>query len=86
MLKGIYAIKDELTEFFNPIICANDDDALRTFSTIVNDKNSTIGLSPKDYSIWKIGEYNSMTGEIYNNYPEEPTLIVRADAVKRKEN
>lgn len=65
----LYAIKDELNGFAPPIPFNNDEIAKRYFKEMCQE-NITLRISPKDFSIWKIAEYNTTNGTIHTNNPE----------------
>ena len=71
----IYSIQDVLVGFQSPTIMNNDAFALRAFSESFSDVNN-----PADYCLWKIGEFDTDTGELI---PSVPSVIARAtDFVK----
>ena len=78
MVYPIYSINDALVGFQSPTIMNNDAFALRAFSENFSDVKN-----PADYSLWKIGDFDSDTGEII---PCVPSVISRAtDFVKGEE-
>lgn len=83
MKQQLYTIKDEITGWNAPIIIqANDEEAKRTFIESCQDERSMLNKHPKDYSIWWIGERDTIDGRISEG---EPKLILRAEYIKRKE-
>lgn len=65
MMMEMYAIKDELNGFTPPIPLANEETAKRYFREQLK-LNPTINITPKDFSIWFLGEFNTETGEFYS--------------------
>ena len=65
MTNTYYGIKDNLAGmFFNPFSEKNDATALRFFKTTINDKrNDVIYQSPGDYDLYRIGEFETTTGQ-----------------------
>lgn len=64
---NIYAIKDVIVgELMNPILMHNDEEAKRTFTEAINANNpqSNICKNYKDMQMFKLGEYDTITGEI----------------------
>lgn len=63
----LYAIKDELANtMLQPMEFKTENEAKRTFKILINDKNNSLMYScPGDYSLWKIGEFEKDTGEIF---------------------
>lgn len=74
MIYSMYSIKDELNGHTTPIPIASDELAKRYFKDQVL-TNQTIQNSKEDFSIWKMGTFNTETGEYKNNNPQ---LIERA--------
>ena len=79
MIISIYSINDALNGFASPTLQNNDAAAMRSFAEVFKDV-----YSPADYSLWKIGSFDTETGEII---PDVPSIICRAtDFVKEKNN
>lgn len=75
MILKMYAIKDELNGFTTPIPLPNDEIAKRYLLDQVKE-NPTIKNSPKDFSIWYVGEFDSELGRML---PDENKLVERAE-------
>lgn len=67
-----------MTKYAPPITFENNEDAKR-YMMYLAQTNDSIRLSKKDYSIWRLGEYDPKTGEIHLD--KEKTLILRAESV-----
>lgn len=80
MIISIYSIQDALNGFGSPTLQNNDAAAYRSFAEVFKDV-----YSPQDYSLWKLGSFDTETGELI---PEVPSIVCRAtDFVKgEKEN
>lgn len=74
MIMKMYSIKDELNGYTTPIPIPSDDVAKRYFKEQVM-TNPTIKNSKEDFSIWRMGTFNTKTG-VYEN--EVPVLLERA--------
>lgn len=75
MVYPIFSINDALVGFQSPTIMNNDAFAMRAFKENFDDVKN-----PADYSLWKIGDFDTVTGEII---PSVPAVICRAtDFVK----
>lgn len=75
MIMTMYAMKDELNGYTTPIPFMTEDLAKR----YLKDQyfgNVTVKNSPKDFSMWMIGEYDTDTAAYKIN---EPKLIERAE-------
>lgn len=70
----MYSIKDELNGYTTPIPIPNDEVAKRYFKEQVM-TNPTIKNSKEDFSIWRMGTFNTETGKYEN---EVPVLLERA--------
>lgn len=65
MIKGLYCIKDIKAKTYNdPIVAVNDDVAKRMIDDLLIKKDDFIFTFANDYSLWKIGTYNTENGEI----------------------
>lgn len=79
MIISIYSVNDALNGFGALSLQNNDAAAMRSFAEIFKDV-----YSPADYSLWKLGSFDSETGEIITDVP---TIICRAtDFVKGENN
>lgn len=76
MIIEMYAMKDELNGYTSPIPFMSEELAKRYLKDQVM-SNPTVKNTPKDFSIWAIGSYDTETGE-YMNLPENK-LIERAE-------
>lgn len=75
MILNLYSIKDERTEYNAPFTSKNNAEAERSFATLAQDKETTIGRFPEDYALYLIGNMDMDKGIIVAC---EPTLVVRA--------
>lgn len=76
LILKLYAIKDELNGFAPPIPFNSDEVAKRYFKEMCAE-NITIKYSPRDFSIWHIGEFNTGSGTITTG--NAPELIERGE-------
>jgi len=81
----IYSIFDEAAKAFNtPFFMANKAMALRAFTDLANDSQSSINKHPGDYKLYKIGTFNDENSNIESI--EIPELIAHAsDAITNQE-
>jgi hypothetical protein len=64
MIKRIYAIRDQKSKTYdNPFPQLTHEEAFRTFTSIVNAKN-TINSYPEDFDLYYLGEYETNTGKV----------------------
>lgn len=66
MIMRLYSLKDRLNGFTPAIPFAMDEVAQRWFKEMISE-NTTVRLSPDDFSLWYMGEFNTDTGEITDN-------------------
>lgn len=64
MKYGVYAIKDNLSEFMAPTIDFNDNTAKRNFALILQNSDGVLHANPGDYDLYKIAEYDASTGAL----------------------
>ena len=70
-----YTIYDSALEAYHQdYSLENDAIALRQFADMANEETQ-IAKNPEDYSLWRIGTFETTTGELT---PEEPTCIAKA--------
>ena len=75
MILNKYTIFDSALEAYNQdYSLENDAMALRQFANMANE-DTTIAKNPEDYSLWRIGTFETTTAQLT---PEEPTCIAKA--------
>lgn len=67
MKQPIYAIRDMLIEFHAPMVGVNDDQMCRDFLVYCEKKAD---LEKADLQLYKIGEFDTITGKITPCEPE----------------
>ena len=77
MILTMYAIKDELNGYTTPIPFLSEELAKRYMKDQI-ESNLTIKNSLKDFSLWKIGAYDTETGK-FQQSEKSVTLIERAE-------
>lgn len=65
----LYTIKDELSEFAPPLPL-NDEENAKRYLAYKLKTDDFMKLSPKDFSIWKCGEMDTVTGEVKGMMPQ----------------
>lgn len=82
MTKGIYSVRDMLLGFYDPYTLPNDLVALRSFaSAVLSDSPNVCNENVTDVSLWKIGELDTISGEIT---PCQVQLITAMEVVSKK--
>ena len=70
-----YTIYDSALEAYHQdYSLENDAIALRQFADMANEETQ-IAKNPEDYSLWRIGTFETTTGELL---PEEPICLAKA--------
>lgn len=67
MIFNIYAIKDLKTGFLPPTVEYNDNAAIRGFEHGCKQVNSLFYTHPGDYQFWKLGSYDTESGELFSD-------------------
>lgn len=89
MIYGVYAIRDHLTGFLQPVVEQSDPVALRNFANTINrypkEQGKTLmSWRPGDFDFFRIGHFNTDTGELLPEQP--PQLIASGLSVVDKED
>lgn len=79
---SVYSYRDCLVGYGMPILRDNDAVATRAFKFDVNEDRSMFKSDPKDFQLFRIGEFDTDTG-IIDSY--DPVLIVNANDLIDKE-
>lgn len=85
----MYAVKDTVQgEMMNPFLLRNNEEAKRTFAQAVNTPGShNVAVYYKDMQLYKIGEFDSITGEIQSKVEYVCSGIdVKIETENKKEN
>lgn len=82
MIKKIFTIRDQKAEaYLNPTLMRTSGEFLRAIEELANDPNHQFHKHSEDYSLWCVGEYDELTGEVIP-YKEHETLGKVLDYVK----
>lgn len=83
MRYGVYSIRDSVTGFINITTDVNDTSAKRNFRHAYKNTDSLFNSHSSDYTLYKIGYFDTETGIIEDVCPIEN--IVCADQFMREE-
>ena len=83
MTYGLYSLRDACTGFLNISLDNNNQTATRNFAHAAKNTDSLFFTNPSDYTLYKLGEFESDTGSI--TLLEIPERVVCADQLNRKE-
>ena len=65
MKLNVYVVHDQKAEaYMSPFFMGTDAVAIRGFSDAVNNPETPFGRHPSDYTLFCIGEYSEVQGEI----------------------
>lgn len=70
MIVNVYAVKDDKHEYWTPSFEANDETAYRNFAHTILTSKSVMTTFKKDFSLYKIGTYDTSNGLINSCIPE----------------
>lgn len=77
MVYPLYVIRDVKVSYGTPYAMNNNDAAQRDFSFKLHN-NEILGFSPSDYSLYRVGSYDTESGKIT---PEDPVFIVEGSVI-----
>ena len=78
---NIYCIRDLKLGYGSIFTAVNDDVAIRTFASAVNDKRTIMYDHPNDFSLYHIGEFKEDDGVINSM---SPSFLMSAYTVKEE--
>lgn len=73
---------DKATAYLKPFVMENEPMALRAFTDAVNDEGTEFWKHPEDYTLWRCGIFDCVTGEIA---ALQPYCMAKAFDVKKRE-
>lgn len=59
----VYAVRDLCTTFMSPMVHQTEEDAVRSFSYMVNNPGIP-NFSPSDFQLFKVGEFDNEKGRL----------------------
>lgn len=70
MKLNIYTVLDSKSGAYSPpFFMQKDGMALRTFSDLANDRKTSVGVHPEDYSLYRIGTFDDNTALVTSCKP-----------------
>lgn len=83
-VRKLYSIFDKKSAAWeSPFAARTHGEAERFMSTLVADRNTSIGQFPEDYSLWNVGHFDPMSGRVEG---EKAIPLGEALAFVRKNN
>lgn len=84
MLYNVYSVRDAKVGFGNPFVDVSDSSAKRGFHYAFLNPSSMVNFSPSDFSLYRIGSFDSDKGIIERLTPE--FICCAADFVGKEFN
>lgn len=78
MVYNVYTVKDHKSWFSQIWNDINDETAKRGFSQMMSNPDNVMGFNPQDFDLFKIGTFDSETGQLDSIWPIEFVLSGRA--------
>lgn len=73
-IANFYSIFDQASGLYSqPALCDADPQAIREFTDLVANADTSIGKHPSDYTLFRIGRFNDTTAAII---PEQLTKMI----------
>lgn len=70
MIRGIYTVRDEASTLYMSLMVNDTDDvALRGFDYALS-SNEMMKFKPQDYSLWRVGSFDDVTGILSSETPK----------------
>lgn len=70
MIYPIYSIRDSVLDAFEPpFLALHDAAASRTFRNLLDDSGSPYNQNKADYSLWRVGEFDTVEGVLDRSAP-----------------
>lgn len=70
MIYPICAMRDEKVGFLAPTVEQNTEVAIRSFAQMCRDAKTVVNFAPGDFVLYKIGDFDTDTGELIPCAPE----------------
>lgn len=70
MLYNVYSVRDSKVGYGNPFVDLSDSSAVRGFNFAFSNPTSMVNFSPSDFSLYRIGSFDSDKGIIERVTPE----------------
>ena len=70
MITKVFSVYDQKAEaYLLPFFFKNTGEAMRAFTTAINDSGSTLGKHYADYNLFEVGEFDDSTALLRNYDP-----------------
>lgn len=83
MVHGLYSVRDKVADaYIPPFLLQSDAMAVREFAAACNMPDHKFGVHSEDYSLFKVGTFDDVTG-IITPFVEPLFLMAARNAVKQ---
>ena len=72
--------------YMRPFFCGADGEATRGFNDIALDANHEVGKHPQDYTLYRMGSFNTTTGKMAGEELEKLATALECVAAARQVN
>lgn len=79
MIYPVYSYRDSKVGFMPPQCDQTEQAAVRGFAYAINGNDGIMNFSPKDFDLYKVGEFNTETGVLSGL--AVPVLVTSGDSV-----
>ena len=62
MKYGLYSVRDQKVGFMPPLTDQSEQSAIRGFAFAINNPENIMNFSPKDFDLYKVGEFDADKG------------------------
>lgn len=77
MQKQVFVLLDSKSKVYStPMFSINEQTMLRSMTDLANDPNTEPGRYPEDFSLWAIGWYDDLKGEIDYQPPQHVVNMI----------
>lgn len=66
----MFSMRDEKVGFGQPMVHMSEEVARRDFAYKINQPDSMMGFAPKDFSLYRVGEFDTDSAKIVPCLPE----------------
>lgn len=81
MISSVFSVFDTKAAFFAvPFVMQREQMAIRAFSDLVNDPNTSVNKHPEDYALYVVGMFDDSTGVIEAVQPK--CLVTAASCLR----
>lgn len=84
MIRNVYTVRDRLTHFLDLRVMENDAVAMRWFEDLMLAECKENPRKAADYSLFCVGSYDDENGQLHEQEPNVPELLILGTEVMEK--